>query len=43
AGRLVALSENEAPSPFGYDLICPQENRSGNGCTTMPGKKRWMC
>ncbi|PLO63331.1 LysR family transcriptional regulator, partial [Klebsiella pneumoniae] len=25
---LVALSENEAPSPFGYDLICPQENRS---------------
>ncbi len=27
AGRLVALSENEAPSPFGYDLICPQENR----------------
>ena len=28
AGRLVALSENEAPSPFGYDLICPQENRS---------------
>ena len=25
AGRLVALSENEAPSPFGYDLICPQE------------------
>ncbi|STW70018.1 LysR family transcriptional regulator [Klebsiella pneumoniae] len=21
AGRLVALSENEAPSPFGYDLI----------------------
>ena len=26
--RLVALCENEAPSPFGYDLICPQENRS---------------
>lgn len=25
AGRLVALSENEAPSPFGYDLICPGE------------------
>lgn len=28
AGKLVALSEQEVMSPFGYDLICPQENRS---------------
>lgn len=28
AGNLVALSEQEVMSPFGYDLICPQENRS---------------
>ncbi len=25
AGKLVALSEQEVMSPFGYDLICPQE------------------
>ncbi|WPS00782.1 LysR substrate-binding domain-containing protein [Klebsiella aerogenes] len=28
AGKLVALSDQEVVSPFGYDLICPQENRS---------------
>lgn len=28
SGRLVALSEEKVASPFGYDLICPQENRS---------------
>lgn len=28
SGKLVALSEEKVPSPFGYDLICPQENRS---------------
>ena len=27
-GKLVALSPHRVPSPFGYNLICPQENRS---------------
>lgn len=27
-GRLITLSEDKAPSPFGYDLICPRENRA---------------
>ncbi|GKX55118.1 LysR family transcriptional regulator [Leminorella grimontii] len=27
AGRLVSLSDEAVASPFGYDLICPKENR----------------
>lgn len=27
AGRLVSLSDEAVSSPFGYDLICPKENR----------------
>lgn len=28
SGKLVTLSEEQVLSPFGYDLICPQENRT---------------